>query len=61
MRMLGAKVVLTPRAEKAIGMYKKAVELVDANGWFPARQFETDANAKVHENTTAREILGFRR
>jgi cysteine synthase A len=57
MRMLGAKVVLTPRADKAMGMYIKAKELVDANGWFLARQFETDANAKVHENTTAREIL----
>jgi cysteine synthase A len=57
MRMLGAKVVLTPRAAKAIGMYEKAKELVDANGWFLARQFETDDNAKVHENTTAREIL----
>jgi cysteine synthase A len=57
MRFLGAKVVLTPRAEKGIGMYRKAVELADANGWFLARQFETDDNAKVHENTTAREIL----
>ena len=27
MRMLGAKVVLTPRAEKGFGMYRKAVEL----------------------------------
>lgn len=57
MRFLGAKVVLTPRAEKGIGMYKKAVELAEANGWFLARQFETDANALIHENTTAREIL----
>jgi cysteine synthase A len=38
-------------------MYCKAVELADANGWFLARQFETDANALIHENTTAREIL----
>src|SRR5579863_9307768 len=57
MRMLGAKVVLTPRAEKGIGMYKKAVELVEANGWFLARQFETKANAAIHEATTAREII----
>ena len=57
MRFLGAKVVLTPRAEKGFGMYHKAVELAEANGWFLARQFETDANAKIHENTTAREIL----
>jgi cysteine synthase A len=38
-------------------MYQKAVELADANGWFLARQFETADNAKIHENTTAREIL----
>jgi cysteine synthase A len=57
MRFLGAKVVLTPRAQKAYGMYQKAVELAAANGWFLARQFETDANARIHENTTAREIL----
>lgn len=57
MRMLGAKVVLTPRAEKGFGMYRKAVELAEANGWFLARQFETDANARIHEITTAREIL----
>jgi cysteine synthase A len=57
MRFFGAKVVLTPRAEKGFGMYRKAVELADANGWFLARQFETDDNAKIHENTTAREIL----
>lgn len=57
MRFLGAKVVLTPRAEKGFGMYQKAVELAEANGWFLARQFETDANAKIHENTTAQEIM----
>jgi len=57
MRLLGAKVVLTPRAEKGYGMYRKAVELAEANGWFLARQFETAANADIHETTTAREIL----
>jgi cysteine synthase len=57
MRFLGAKVVLTPRTAKGYGMYQKAVELAQANGWFLARQFETDANAEIHENTTAREIL----
>jgi cysteine synthase A len=57
MRFFGAKVVLTPRAKKGFGMYNKARELADANGWFLARQFETDDNAKVHENTTGREIL----
>jgi cysteine synthase A len=57
MRFLGAKVVLTPRAAKGMGMYNKAKELADANGWFYARQFETAANAKIHENTTGREII----
>ena len=57
MRFLGAQVILTPKADKAMGCYLKAVELAEANGWFLARQFETDANAKIHENTTAREIL----
>lgn len=57
MRMLGAKVVLTPRAQKGFGMYRKAVELAEANGWFLARQFETEANADIHEMTTAREII----
>lgn len=57
MRMLGAKVVLTPRAAKGFGMYRKAVELAEANGWFLARQFETTANAAIHEATTAREII----
>jgi cysteine synthase A len=57
MRFLGARVVLTPRAEKGFGMYQKARELCDANGWFLAGQFETSANAKIHENTTAQEIL----
>ena len=57
MRMYGAKVVLTPKAEKGLGMYNKAVELAEANDWFLASQFETAANANVHERTTAREIL----
>ena len=57
MRMLGAKVVLTPKSEKGFGMYRKAVELAEAHGWFLARQFETAANAEIHEATTAREIL----
>ncbi|RBW58802.1 cysteine synthase A [Ruegeria sp. A3M17] len=57
MRFLGAKVVLTPRAQKGFGMYVKAKELAEQNGWFLASQFETSANADIHENTTAREIM----
>ena len=58
MRMMGAKVVLTPRALKGTGMYMKAAELAKRHGWFLARQFETSANADIHEATTAREIIG---
>jgi len=58
MRFLGAKVVLTPRAQKGFGMYTKAKELAEQNGWFLASQFETRDNADIHEATTAREILG---
>jgi cysteine synthase A len=57
MRFLGAKVVLTPKEEKGTGMYQKAKELAEKNGWFFARQFETEANADIHEHTTAREIM----
>ncbi|MFC6636866.1 pyridoxal-phosphate dependent enzyme [Sulfitobacter sp. JBTF-M27] len=57
MRFLGAKVVLTPRALKGLGMYMKAKELAEENGWFLASQFETADNADIHENTTGREIL----
>ena len=58
MRFLGARVVLTPRAQKGFGMYQKAKELCDANGWFLASQFETPDNANIHESTTAQEIIG---
>ncbi len=57
MRFLGARVVLTPKAQKGFGMYKKAQELAEQNGWFLASQFETADNADMHEATTAREIL----
>ncbi|MGR3322740.1 MAG: PLP-dependent cysteine synthase family protein [Pseudooceanicola sp.] len=58
MRFLGAKVVLTPKELKGFGMYTKAKELAEANGWFLASQFETPDNAEIHAATTAREILG---
>jgi cysteine synthase A len=57
MRFLGAKVILTPKEQKGTGMYQKAKELAEKNGWFFARQFETEANADIHERTTAREIM----
>jgi cysteine synthase A len=57
MRMLGAKVILTPAAERGTGMVRKAEELAKKNGWFLARQFENKANPAYHRNTTAPEIL----
>src|SRR6201991_5070371 len=57
MRFLGAKVVITPAAERAVGMVNKAVELAKAHGWFMTRQFENEANPDIHTQTTAREIL----
>ena len=57
LRFLGAKVVLTPAAEKGTGMLAKAVELAETHGWFLCRQFENEANADVHSRTTAQEIL----
>jgi len=56
-RFLGAKVVLTPASEKGSGMVAKAAELAEANGWWQPRQFENPANADIHANTTAVEIL----
>ena len=57
MRFFGAKVILTPKTDKAFGCYRKALELSQANDWFLANQFQSEANADIHENTTAREIL----
>jgi cysteine synthase A len=57
MRGLGAKVILTPAAERGTGMVKKAEELAEKHGWFLARQFENPANPEYHRNTTGPEIL----
>lgn len=57
MRMLGAKVILTPAAERGSGMVRKADELARKHGWFLARQFENPANPEYHRNTTGPEIL----
>ena len=57
MRMLGAKVILTPAAERGSGMVRKAEELARKNGWFLTRQFENPANPEYHRNTTGPEIL----
>ena len=54
LRFLGARVVLTPAAEKGTGMLNKAIELAETHGWFLCRQFDNEANAEVHTRTTAR-------
>jgi cysteine synthase len=57
MRMLGAKVILTPAAERGSGMVRKAEELAEKHGWFLTRQFENPANPAYHRQTTGAEIL----
>src|SRR6187401_3140506 len=57
MRMLGAKVILTPAAGRGTAMVAKAKELAEKHGWFLARQFENPANPAYHRNTTGPEIL----
>lgn len=57
MRGLGAKVILTPAAERGSGMVRRAEELAEEHGWFLARQFENPANPAYHRQTTGPEIL----
>lgn len=57
MRAYGAKVILTPAAERGSGMVRKARELAEQHGWFLASQFANPANPAYHRNTTAAEIL----
>jgi cysteine synthase A len=57
MRALGAKVILTPAADRSTGMVRRAEELARQHGWFLARQFENLANPEYHRNTTGPEIL----
>ncbi|MBT8442952.1 MAG: cysteine synthase A [Gammaproteobacteria bacterium] len=57
MRALGAKVILTPAAERGSGMVRRAEELAEQHGWFLARQFENPANPAYHAQTTGPEIL----
>lgn len=57
MRMLGARVILTPAAERGVGMVRKAAELAKQHGWFLANQFENPANPAYHRQTTGAEIV----
>ncbi len=57
MRAFGAKVILTPAAERGTGMVKRAKEYADKNGAFLASQFENEANPAYHRSTTGPEIV----
>ncbi|MGD8384397.1 MAG: cysteine synthase A [Lysobacterales bacterium] len=57
MRALGARLVLTPAAEKGTGMVRVANELAEKNGWFLTQQFDNPANPDYHRNTTGPEII----
>jgi cysteine synthase len=57
MRIMGAKVILTPAAERGTGMVRKAAELAKKHDWYLAQQFENPANPEYHRNTTGPEIL----
>jgi len=57
MRAYGAKVILTPAAERGSGMVRRARELAEEHSWFLASQFANPANPAYHRNTTAAEIL----
>jgi len=57
MRAFGARVILTPAAERGSGMVRRAEELAKKHGWFLARQFENPANPAYHRQTTGPEIL----
>lgn len=57
MKALGAKVVLTPAAERGSGMVRRAEALAKERGWFLPQQFENPANPAYHRNTTGPEIL----
>ena len=57
LRAYGAEIVLTPGAAGMKGAVEKANELVEQNeGAILARQFENEANPKIHYATTGPEI-----
>ncbi|MEM0949672.1 MAG: cysteine synthase A [Pseudomonadota bacterium] len=57
LRFLGARVLLTSAAARGTGMFRVAEALAEKNGWFLCRQFENEANADAHQDTTGQEIL----
>jgi cysteine synthase A len=57
MRAMGARVVLTPAAERATGMLRITRALAEKHGWFMTEQFDNQANPEYHRNTTGPEIV----
>jgi cysteine synthase len=57
MRMLGAKVILTPAADRAVEMITRAKAYAEKHGAFYTEQFDNPANPAYHRNTTGPEIL----
>jgi len=58
LRAYGARLVLTPAADRMLGAIDRAEALRRENpGWFMADQFGNPANPAVHRRTTAPEIL----
>jgi len=57
MKALGAKVILTPAAQRGSGMVAKSKELAEKHGYFQPLQFSNQANPEYHANTTGPEIL----
>ena len=57
MKAYGAELILTPGAEGMKASIAKAQELAQQDNYFLPLQFDNPANAKVHVETTAQEIL----
>ncbi|MEQ6377545.1 cysteine synthase A [Bacillaceae bacterium S4-13-56] len=57
LRAYGAELVLTPGSEGMGGAIRKAEELQKEKGYFMPQQFNNEANPRVHELTTGKEIV----
>jgi cysteine synthase len=61
MRFLGAKVIITPAAARAVGMVKKTEELAEKHGWYYTRQFENEERRHAHAHHCAGDPQRLRR
>ena len=58
LRAFGAELVLTPGTEGMAGAIRVANDILDRNpSYYPARQFDNEANVKIHRDTTGPEII----